>query len=238
MARVRVSTRGISPQPGCLWRKGTHCLGAQRTVMQKKCFQPGGEKPGGNRCCDMGIPACTPAHPNPSTVPFEASVHTQSCLTFCDPMNCSLPGSSVQGILQARILEWVDISFFKGSSHSRDEILISCLTGRGIIYHECHLGHWQLVLNQSRVPLLLVLLYHFLPRISENPMSWESLMKLEVCDVRIGKMWPGGSRSHLWGPTEWVADPVLDPAPSVPHWSLHGLATCWAVHQDLMVQTY
>ena len=31
----------------------------------------------------------------------------QSCLTLCDPMNCSLPGSSVQGILQARILEWV-----------------------------------------------------------------------------------------------------------------------------------
>ena len=32
---------------------------------------------------------------------------TQSCPTLCDPMNCSLPGSSVQGILQARILEWV-----------------------------------------------------------------------------------------------------------------------------------
>ena len=35
----------------------------------------------------------------------------QSCLTLCDPMDCSLPGSSVHGIPQARILEWVAISF-------------------------------------------------------------------------------------------------------------------------------
>ena len=41
---------------------------------------------------------------------------TQSCLTVCDPMGCSPPGSSVHGILQARILEWVAISFFRGSS--------------------------------------------------------------------------------------------------------------------------
>ena len=40
----------------------------------------------------------------------------QSCLTLCDPMDCSLPGSSVHGILQVRILEWVAISFSRGSS--------------------------------------------------------------------------------------------------------------------------
>ena len=40
----------------------------------------------------------------------------QSCLTLCDPMDGSLPGSSVHGIFQARILEWVAISFFRGSS--------------------------------------------------------------------------------------------------------------------------
>ena len=39
---------------------------------------------------------------------------TQSCLTFCDPMDCSPPGSSVHGILQARILEWAAISFPQG----------------------------------------------------------------------------------------------------------------------------
>ena len=38
---------------------------------------------------------------------------TQWCLTFCNPMDCSLPGSSVHGIFQARVLEWVAISFSK-----------------------------------------------------------------------------------------------------------------------------
>ena len=44
----------------------------------------------------------------------------QSCPTFCDPMDCSLPGSSVHGILPVRILEWVAIPFSRGSSQSRD----------------------------------------------------------------------------------------------------------------------
>ena len=44
----------------------------------------------------------------------------QSCPTLCNPMDYSLPGSSVYGILQARILEWVAVLFSKGSSHSRD----------------------------------------------------------------------------------------------------------------------
>jgi len=44
----------------------------------------------------------------------------QSCPTLCDPMDCSLPGSSVHGILQARILEWVAIPFSRGSSQSKD----------------------------------------------------------------------------------------------------------------------
>ena len=49
----------------------------------------------------------------------------QSCLTLCDPMDCSLPGSSVHGILQARILEWVVIPFSRGSSWPRDRTWIS-----------------------------------------------------------------------------------------------------------------
>ena len=40
----------------------------------------------------------------------------QSCLTLCDPMDCSPPGSSVHGILQARIFEWVAMPFSRGSS--------------------------------------------------------------------------------------------------------------------------
>ena len=41
---------------------------------------------------------------------------SQSCLSLCDPMDCSPPSSSVHGILQARVLEWVAISFSRGSS--------------------------------------------------------------------------------------------------------------------------
>ena len=59
-------------------------------------------------------------------------IHTKSqlCLTFCDPMNCRQPGSSVHGILQARILEWVAMPSSRGFSQSRDQTCISCITGR------------------------------------------------------------------------------------------------------------
>ena len=61
----------------------------------------------------------------------------QSCPTLCDPMDCSLPGSSVHGIFQARILEWVAISCFRGSSRFRDWTHVSCVCyiGRQILYH-------------------------------------------------------------------------------------------------------
>ena len=55
---------------------------------------------------------------------------TKACLTLCDPMNCSLPTSSVHGILQVRILEWVAVSCSGGSSQSRDRTQVSCIAGR------------------------------------------------------------------------------------------------------------
>ena len=54
----------------------------------------------------------------------------KSCLTLCDPMDYSLPGSSVPGISQTRILEWVAISFSRGSSQPRNRIWVSWLAGR------------------------------------------------------------------------------------------------------------
>ena len=59
----------------------------------------------------------------------------QSCLTLCDRMNCSPPSSSVHGILQARILEWITVSSSGGSSQPRDQT-------PGIKHHLCLL-HWQ-----------------------------------------------------------------------------------------------
>ena len=62
---------------------------------------------------------------------------TQSCQILCDPMDGSLPGSSVHGILQARILEWVVLPFSEGSSQPRDRTHVSYLfcIGRQVLRH-------------------------------------------------------------------------------------------------------
>ena len=59
---------------------------------------------------------------------------TQSRLTLWDPMDCSLPGSSALGILQARTLEWVAIPFSRGCSWPRDRTLIFCIAGDSLPY--------------------------------------------------------------------------------------------------------
>ena len=73
-----------------------------------------------------------PEGPDGEAEVCERSV-AQSCPTLWDPMDCSPPGSSVHGILQARIQEWVSISYSRGSSPSREQTSTS-LT---------HLAHWQ-----------------------------------------------------------------------------------------------
>ena len=55
---------------------------------------------------------------------------TRSCPTLWDPKDCSLPGSNVHGIFQARILEWVATSFSRRSCRPRDWTLVSCIVGR------------------------------------------------------------------------------------------------------------
>ena len=58
----------------------------------------------------------------------------QSCMTLCNPVECSPPGSSVHGILQAGLLKWVAISFSRGPSWPRDQIQVSCTAGRFITF--------------------------------------------------------------------------------------------------------
>ena len=55
---------------------------------------------------------------------------TQSCLTLCNPMDCIPPVSSVHGILQAKILEWVAMLSSRGSSQPRDQTQVFCIAGR------------------------------------------------------------------------------------------------------------
>ena len=67
----------------------------------------------------------------------DARVCAQSRPPFCDPTDCSPPGSSVHGILQTRTLEWAAVSSSRGSSRLRDGTQVSCLScaGRLILYH-------------------------------------------------------------------------------------------------------
>ena len=60
----------------------------------------------------------------------------QLCPTLCNPMDCSSPGSSVHGILQARVLEWVAMPSSRGYSRPRDQTQVSCISciGRRVFY--------------------------------------------------------------------------------------------------------
>ena len=91
-----------------------------------------------------GLPFPAPGDlPNPGIEPGSPTLQTdslpsrpsgkppKSCPTLCDPMDCSPPGSSVHGILQARTLEWVATASCRGSSPSRDQTCVSSLL------------HWQ-----------------------------------------------------------------------------------------------
>ena len=67
----------------------------------------------------------------------------QSCLTLCDPVDCSPPGSSVHGILQARILEWVAMPFSRRSSQPRDRTQLSCIAGGFFTDWATREAQWQ-----------------------------------------------------------------------------------------------
>ena len=98
-------------------------------------FPPPGDLP------DPGIKTTFPAPPavhmdflppshQGSSFPSLSEV-AQSYPTLCDPMDCSLlPSSFVHGIFQARVLEWVAISFSRASSRPRDQTWVSCIAGR------------------------------------------------------------------------------------------------------------
>ena len=111
--------------------------------------------------------------------PWSLTVPTLLLLFSCQVMSdffrphvsCSLPGSSVHGISQARTLEWVVISFSRGSSRPRDWTPISCI-GRCILYHQA---------TREAPPASLVLCY--------NPVSWSThnAPHREECDEEKSK---------------------------------------------------
>ena len=82
-------------------------------------------------CMKFSQPAFKCRVPYDSESESESEV-AQSCLTLCDPMDCSRPGSSIHGIFQARVLEWGAIFFSSGSSQLRDRTQVSRISGRRV----------------------------------------------------------------------------------------------------------
>ena len=99
-----------------------------------------------------------------------AFVCAQSCLTICDHMDCSPLGSSVCGIFQARILEWIAISFSRDLPH-RDQTCISCgsCIGRQIPYHW---ATWEAL--QSGKPIFKGPMHRLYPKNSAKLPDWKS----------------------------------------------------------------
>ena len=81
----------------------------------------------------------------------------QLCLTLCDPMDCSPSGSSIHGILEARILEWVAVPSSRGSSQPRDQTLVSYVSciDRQVLYHWRHLGSLEHSIPLCYIPAIV-----------------------------------------------------------------------------------
>ena len=86
-------------------------------------------------------------------------MHAQSCPTLCDSMDCNPTGSSVSGIFQARVLEWVATSSSRGSSWPRDRTTVSCVSciGRQIL---SHWTTWEAPMCKIYTSILKLPTYH------------------------------------------------------------------------------
>ena len=109
----------------------------------------------------------------------KVKVSQQSCLTLYDPMDCSPPGSSVHGILQARVLKWVAISFSRGSSWPRDQPCIFCVSYFGSWIYLWSLRIYFAVvqfMSDSFLPCGLQLtsfpVPHYLPEFNQVHVRW------------------------------------------------------------------
>ena len=116
----------------------------------------------------------------------------RSCLTLCDPTDCSPPGFSVHEILQARILAWVAVPFCRGSSRPRDQIRVSCVK---IKYHymkiTCRNGNLDSILKSrditlpTKVHLVKAMVY---PAVIYRCESW-TIKKAEHQRIDAFELW-------------------------------------------------
>ena len=130
-------------------------------------------------------------------------VVAQSCLTLCDPMDCSPSGFSVHGILQARILEWVAIPFSRGSSWLRDRTWISRTVGKFFtIWATRKASSLYENLPPSHSVFQLSLIFHYQTLLNAD--TWHSLLSFPFWPQRTGVWCPPWSLdwncSHCWVP--------------------------------------
>ena len=121
--------------------------------------------------------------------PKNGCAHAQSRQPFCDPMDCSPPGSSIHGIFQARILEWV--AYSRGSSWPRDWTHVSCCfcIGRWVLYHWATWEALCKTLTKQKMEGLYSWLWKTLgcltSRVGNIPECTEQLTKLNKRNSRI-----------------------------------------------------
>ena len=135
-------------------------------------------------------------------------VHAQSCLTLCNPMNCSLPGSSVHGFLQANILEWVAVAFSRGSSQPKNQTHFSCISCiAGGFFTKWATWETQNYHIDPTIPLLGVYLRKTKSLIWKDTCSSMSITALLTANIRkqpkcpstnerINKMWHIHTMEH------------------------------------------
>ena len=104
---------------------------------------------------------------------------TQSWQTLCDPRDCSLPGSSVDGILQAKILEWVAMPSSRGSSQTKDQTRTSLLSeppgkpkDTGVGCHTLLQGIFPTQGSNPGLPQCRPILYHLSQQGSPRILEW------------------------------------------------------------------
>ena len=160
----------------------------------------------------------------------------QSCMTLCDPVDCSPPGFSVHWILQARMLEWVAISFPRGSSQPRDKTRAFLIAGRlftmwatreafyGWVIFNCIYVE-SITISSNAFPAfieIIVWFFFFSFKGTSNVMQWLKKKKIHLAMQESQEVW-----SNPWVrkiPWRWKCQstPVFLPGKSLGQRSLAG----------------
>ena len=106
----------------------------------------------------------------------------QSCLTLCDPMACSLPDSSVHGIFQARILEWVATPFSRGSSDPGIQPGSPALQAYSLLSEPPELIKWPLKVSKSTFCYVIVWFYKSSPLTLVKLLTYCSILFFLIFD--------------------------------------------------------